>query len=76
MYLGSAVLGGHLVLGLSVWGTRSPRTNCPGGHVRGGTCHTMTPVTITRFEVESHKAFSQCFVLKTTAQKVSEIVWS
>ena len=31
MYLGSAVLGGHLVLGLSVQGTRSPRTSCPGG---------------------------------------------
>ena len=40
--LGSAVLGGHLVLGLSVWGTHSPRTSCPGGHVRGGTYHTMT----------------------------------
>ena len=36
MYLGPAVLGGHLVLGLSVRGTRSPRTSCPGGHVRGG----------------------------------------
>ena len=36
MYLGSAVLGGHLVLGRSVRGTRSPRTSCPGGHVRGG----------------------------------------
>ena len=45
MYLGSAVLGGHLVLGLSVRGTRSPRTSCPGGHVRGGTCHPMTPYT-------------------------------
>ena len=44
MYLGSAVLGGHLVLGLSVRGTRSPRTSCPGGHVRGGKCHPMTPV--------------------------------
>ena len=36
MYLGSAILGGHLVLGLSVQGTRSLRTSCPGGHVRGG----------------------------------------
>ena len=42
MYLGSAVLGGHLVLGLSVRGTHGPRASCPGRHFRGGTCHTMT----------------------------------
>ena len=42
MYLGSAVLGGHLVLGSSVRGTHIPRTSCPGGHIRGGTCHPMT----------------------------------
>ena len=37
MYLGSAVLGGHIVLGISVRGTYGPRASCPGGHFRGGT---------------------------------------
>ena len=48
MYLESAVLGGHLVLGLSVWGTHGPRASCLGGHVRGGTGHTTTTVWATK----------------------------
>ena len=36
MYLGSAVLGGHLVLELRVRGTNGPRASCPGGGVGGG----------------------------------------
>ena len=30
-------------------------------------------VAITQFEVESHKAFSQCFVLKKTAKKWAKL---
>ena len=39
-------------------------------------CLLFVAVAITRFEMESHKGFSQCFVLKKTAEKVSEMVWS
>ena len=36
MYLGSAVLGGYLLLGLSVRGTHGPRASCPGDTSEGG----------------------------------------
>ena len=39
MYLGLVVVGGHLLLGLSVRGTHGPRTSCLGGGGGGGGRH-------------------------------------
>ena len=52
MYLGSAVLGGHLILGDR--GTCSPRTSCPGGHVRGGHTSVCSETELT------HKINNKC----------------